>query len=211
MGLALLDLIILNRILVSICANTTVHNNHQKVKSWRRCSIALYAGHGCIYCVDKSTQLNMMTSSNGNIFRVTGPLCGEFTGPGEFPTQRPVTRSFDVFFDLRLNKRLSKQPWGWWFETPSWSLWRHCNEYAAKYIGMINILKIEDMHVICLFLNIIVIWITICLVIAVYTLYFRTKSWNSGMRCMSCHVFPVDSQGVVISLKIRWQLWIYPW
>ena len=69
----------------------------------------------------------MMTSSNGNIFRVTGPLCGEFTGPGEFPTQRPVTRSFDVFFDLRLNKRLSKQWWGWWFETPSWSLWRQCN------------------------------------------------------------------------------------
>ena len=70
----------------------------------------------------------MMTSSNGNIFRITGPLCGEFTGPGEFPTQRPVTRSFDVFFDLRLNKRLSKQPWGWWFETLSWSLWRHCND-----------------------------------------------------------------------------------
>ena len=68
-----------------------------------------------------------MTSSNGNIFRVTDPLWGEFTGPGEFPTQRPVTRSFDVFFDLRLNKRLSKQPWGWWFETPSWSLWRQCN------------------------------------------------------------------------------------
>ena len=69
----------------------------------------------------------MMTSSNGNIFRVTGPLCGEFTGPDEFPTQRPVTRSFDIFFDLRLNKRLSKQSWGWWFETPSWSLWRQCN------------------------------------------------------------------------------------
>ena len=43
---------------------------------------------------------NMMTSSNGNIFRITGHLCGEFTGPGEFPAQRPVTRSFDVFFDL---------------------------------------------------------------------------------------------------------------
>ena len=69
----------------------------------------------------------MMTSSNGNIFRVTGPLCGEFTGPREFPTLRPVTRSFDVFFDLRLNKRLSKQPLGWWFETPAWSLWRHRN------------------------------------------------------------------------------------
>ena len=74
----------------------------------------------------------MMTSSNGNIFRVTGPLCGEFTGPGEFPTQRPVTRSFDVFFDLRLNKRLSKQPWGWWFETLSWSLWRQCNDSPCK-------------------------------------------------------------------------------
>ena len=69
-----------------------------------------------------------MTSSNGNIFRVTGPLCGEFTGPGEFLTQGPVTRRFDVFFDLRLNKRLSKQPSGWWFEPPSWSLWRQCNE-----------------------------------------------------------------------------------
>ena len=69
----------------------------------------------------------MMTSSNGNIFRVTGPLCGEFTGPGEFPTQRPVTRSFDVFFDLRRNEWLSKQPWGWWFETPSLSLSRQCN------------------------------------------------------------------------------------
>ena len=68
-----------------------------------------------------------MTSSNGTIFRVIGPLCGEFTGPDEFPAQRPVTRSFGVFFDLCLNKRLSKQPWGWWFETPSWSLWRQCN------------------------------------------------------------------------------------
>ena len=68
-----------------------------------------------------------MTSSNGNIFRVTGPLCGEFTGPGEFPTQRPVMRSFDVFLDMRLNKRLSKQWRGWWFETSLWSLWRQCN------------------------------------------------------------------------------------
>ena len=71
--------------------------------------------------------LFMMTSSNGNIFRVTGPLCGEFTGPGEFPTQRPVTRSFDVYFDLRLNKRLCKQSWGWWFETLLCPLWRHSN------------------------------------------------------------------------------------
>ena len=69
----------------------------------------------------------MMTSSNGYIFYDTGHLCGEFTGPGEFPAQRPVTRSFGVFFHLRLNKRLSKQWWGWWFETASRPLWRHRN------------------------------------------------------------------------------------
>ena len=51
---------------------------------------------------------------------------------GEFPTQRPVTRCFDVFFDLHLNKRLSKQWWGWWFEKPSCSLWRHCNDPNSK-------------------------------------------------------------------------------
>ena len=50
---------------------------------------------------------------------------------GEFPSQRPVTHSFDVFFDLRLNKRLGKQSWGWWFETPLRSLWRHCNAMPA--------------------------------------------------------------------------------
>ena len=52
----------------------------------------------------------MMTSSNGNIFRVTGPLC-EWNPPvtSGFPSQRPVTRGFDAFFDLRLNKWLTKQ------------------------------------------------------------------------------------------------------
>ena len=46
---------------------------------------------------------------------------------GEFPAQRPVMRIFDVSLDLRLNKRLSKQSSGWWFQTPSHSLWRHRN------------------------------------------------------------------------------------
>ena len=50
---------------------------------------------------------------------------------GEFPAQRPVTRSFYAFFDVRLNKRLSKQLWGWWFETYSLSLWRHSNDTFA--------------------------------------------------------------------------------
>ena len=60
-----------------------------------------------------------MASSNGNIFRITGPLCREITGHRWIPSQRSVTRSFGVFFDLRLNKRLSKQSG------------RHCNGTPA--------------------------------------------------------------------------------
>ena len=69
-----------------------------------------------------------MTPPNENIFCVTGHLCGEC---GEFRAQRPVKRSFDVLFDLRLNKRLSKKWWGWWCKTPSYSLWCHCNEIPS--------------------------------------------------------------------------------
>ena len=54
-------------------------------------------------------------------------LCaGKSPVTDEFPSQRPVTRSFNIFFALRLKTRLSK-PWGYWFETPQRSLWRHCN------------------------------------------------------------------------------------
>ena len=55
-------------------------------------------------------------------------LCaGNSPATGEFPTQRPVSRSFDLYFDLRPNKQLSKQSWGRWFETLSRPLWRHRN------------------------------------------------------------------------------------
>ena len=57
------------------------------------------------------------------------------------PSQRPVTRRFDVFFDLRLNKRLSKQSRRRWFETQSRSLWRHCdfNEHAHfVHVGLLS-------------------------------------------------------------------------
>ena len=50
-----------------------------------------------------------MTSSNGNIYALLAICAGNSPVPGEFPAQRPVTRSFDVFFDLRLYKRLSEQ------------------------------------------------------------------------------------------------------
>ena len=58
---------------------------------------------------------------------------------GEFLTQRPVTRRFDVFFDLHLNKRLSKHSWGWWFGTPSRPLWHHRNvsQYFSLSCGLL--------------------------------------------------------------------------
>ena len=52
---------------------------------------------------------------------------------GEFPAQRPVTRIFEVFFDLRLNNRLTKQSWDWRFETLSRPLWRHHNESRPRW------------------------------------------------------------------------------
>ena len=63
---------------------------------------------------------------------------------GEFPAQRPVTRGIDVFFDLRLNKQLSKQSWGWWFEMPSCPLWcqynvdiiHHNDIYISSYCNI---------------------------------------------------------------------------
>ena len=67
--------------------------------------------------------------------------------PGEFPTQRPVTRSFGVFFDLRLDKRLRKQSWGWWFETPRGLLWRHRNASCRNSISYISIGNINDILV----------------------------------------------------------------
>ena len=67
------------------------------------------------------------------IFSALLAICGENSPvTGEFPAQRPVTRSFNIFFDLRQNKRLSKQSWGWWFEMPSRPLWRHCNDKRRR-------------------------------------------------------------------------------
>ena len=63
---------------------------------------------------------------------------GNSPGTDEFPAQRPVTQSFGVFLDLRLNNLLSKQWWGWWFETASTPLWRHCNGILTRIFAMQN-------------------------------------------------------------------------
>ena len=83
---------------------------------------------------------DMMTSSNGNNFRVTRPLCEWFNVHWWIP----LTKACDAelwCFRWCLNKRLSKQSRSWWFDTPSRSLWRHCNE---KSPGKNVISKKED-------------------------------------------------------------------
>ena len=88
------------------------------------------------------SELFMMTSPNGTIFGVTGSLRGNPPVTGEFPSQRPVTRSFDVFLNLRLNKRLSKQSRRRWFETPSRSLRRHCNmTWSSVFLHIFGLTK----------------------------------------------------------------------
>ena len=73
---------------------------------------------------------------------------------GEFPTQRPVTRSFDAFFDLSLNKRLSKPSWSWWVETPSRPLWRHCHAlYTSTIVRERLFAPSKRWHVSCKWFN----------------------------------------------------------
>ena len=98
--------------IIFISAKDTVIEQKMKKRTesanWNKIKLAA----GC-----DSIRMFIMTSSNGNIFRVTGHLCGGFTGLRWFPRTKASDTEFDVFFDLRLNKRLSKQSWGWWFET----------------------------------------------------------------------------------------------
>ena len=126
------------------------------------------------------------------------PMCGEFTGPGEFLVQGPVTRSFDVLFDLHRNKRLSKQPWGWWFKTPSWSLWRQCNEQkCSPYLDLHVFIYIYAYRSIC--------YISICICICVIFILFYwfhylcpRRTWSLVLyfgkqyctKMLHCYLFP---------------------
>ena len=84
----------------------------------------------------------MMTSSTGNILRVTGHLCRQFTGP------RWIARTgLYILSDLRLNKRKSRQSSGWWFETLSGPLWRHCNDMIKSWYPYDVIAEHDDVVV----------------------------------------------------------------
>ena len=89
--------------------------------------------HEC-YCTPRTWWRHQMET-----FSALLALCaGNSPVTGEIPSQRRVTRSFDIFVDLHLNKRLSKQSWCWWSETPTHPLWRHCNEPQSSYSYLLD-------------------------------------------------------------------------
>ena len=81
---------------------------------------------------------SMMPLSIGNIFRVTGPLCGS---PVNSPHKGQWRGALMFSLICALNRRLSKQSWGWWFETQSSSLWRHCDANNKKEFPSYFIMK----------------------------------------------------------------------
>ena len=83
----------------------------------------------------------MMTPSNGDIFRVTDSLCGEFTGHPWISLTKASDAELCFCLDLRQNKQLSKQSWGWWFAMPSPSLWRHCKACHTGPCVSVNIVR----------------------------------------------------------------------
>ena len=98
----------------------------------------------CHQCV-AATKPAMMTASNGNIFRVTRPVWWNPLVTGGLRSQRPATRSCDLFFDVRLSKRLSKPSRRRWFLTPSRWLWRQCNsKITIKDIGQMGLPHYND-------------------------------------------------------------------
>ena len=115
-------------------------------KIWRgqmasicKCSVCVLT-HRAMWSVDRShfrmtSHLSWWRHQMETFSALLAICAGNSPVPGEFPAQRPMTRSFGVFFDLRLNKRLSKHSYGWWFETLSCPLWRHCNVVLVNYLN----------------------------------------------------------------------------
>ena len=105
--------------------------------SWHVRQLGIFLGILCCRTACRSEACDSWWRHQMETFSALLALCaGNSPVPVNSPPQRPVTRSFDVFFHLRLNKRLSKQPRGWWFETPLWSLWRHCNAWVRRWHAM---------------------------------------------------------------------------
>ena len=122
-------------------------NNKANIKAPHHCSFAKGIHRELVVSIHKGKHFHVVTSlwllsiqciistwwrHQMETFSTLLALCaGNSSVVGDFPAERPVTRSFDIFFDMHLNKRFSKQWWGCWFNTPSCPLWRHCNELST--------------------------------------------------------------------------------
>ena len=119
----------------SVSVYHPIANYMSKVTSLNHWNVVHYWSSATSYLFWRKNLSRMIDSwwrhQMGTFSALLAICAGNSPVPGEFPAQRPVTRSFDVFFDLRLNNRLSKQSWGWWFETLSRPLWCHCNVYIC--------------------------------------------------------------------------------
>ena len=109
---------------IEYCRVAPIYDSYARTRSWhnqaRTCCTALQG--------KVSRSVGSWWRHQMETFSALRAICAGYSlVSGEFPAQRPVTRSFYVFFDLRLNKRLKKQSRGWWFETLSHPLWRQCN------------------------------------------------------------------------------------
>ena len=93
--------------------------------------------HGCLVSGQAATTRKSWWRHQMETFSALLALCeGNSPVTGEFSSQRPLTRNFDVFFDLRLNKWLNKSSRRRWFEMPSRSLWRHCNGMRRRWFAV---------------------------------------------------------------------------
>ena len=142
-------------------------------------------------------------SSNGNIFHITGLCQGNLLVTSGSPSQRPVTRNFDVFFDLHLNKQLSKQSRHWRVKMPSCSLWCHCN--ANKHQAIIH-QTADPITFKCMII------LNVCLM---FQLLNKNKKLSKKNGCWWTQCLSI--WGMVISSKqyglrlVLWVVWLRDW
>ena len=132
--------------------------------------------------------------------------------PGEFPTQRPVTRSFDVYFDLRPNKRLSKQSWGWWVETLSRPFWRHRNG-GTTHDAHVNNIDGRRCYIRCfslLLFGTAIFFLPIIDRSFQLILPFNTPQWICSPQYLICRfdVMPYSIKSLIELWKINLEIWI---
>ena len=112
--------------LVSFFVIWKTFHKYPHIEKTQRMIMMTQAKRGMGTCCSCRSSCRMMTTSIGSIFRVTNLLCGEFIGR----TKASEEELWCFLWSAPEKKRLSKQSWGWWFETPLRPLWLHCSRLS---------------------------------------------------------------------------------